>query len=78
MDVRVPDQPNFSDCGIYLLHYFDRFFSDPVFFTEISLAARRNSKTEVPIHDAWRSEEVTSKRTWWASIVTDLAKDYSS
>lgn len=78
VDVRVPDQPNFSDCGIYLLHYFDRFFSDPVLFTEISLAARRNSKTEVPIHDAWRSEEVTSKRTWWASIVTDLAKDYSS
>ena len=59
-------------------NYFDRFFSDPVLFTEISLAARRNSKTEVPIHDAWRSEEVTSKRTWWASIVTDLAKDYSS
>ena len=78
VDVRVPDQPNFSDCGIYLLHYFDRFFSDPVLFTEISLAARRNSKTEVPIHGAWRSEEVTSKRTWWASIVTDLAKDYSS
>ena len=78
VDVRVPDQPNFSDCGIYLLHYFDRFFSDPVLFTEISLAARRNSRTEVPIHDAWRSEEVTGKRTWWASIVTDLAKDYSS
>ena len=78
VDVRVPDQPNFSDCGIYLLHYFDRFFSDPVLFTEISLAARRNSRTEVPIHGAWRSEEVTSKRTWWASIVTNLAKDYSS
>ena len=78
VDVRVPDQPNFSDCGIYLLHYFDRFFSDPVLFTEISLAARRNSRTEVPIHDAWRSEEVTGKRTWWASIVTDLAKDYPS
>jgi len=78
VDVRVPDQPNFSDCGVYLLHYFDRFFSDPVLFTEISLAARRNSRTEVPIHDAWRSEEVTGKRTWWASIVTDLAKDYSS
>lgn len=78
VDVRVPDQPNFSDCGVYLLHYFDRFFSDPVLFTEISLAARRNSRTEVPIHDAWRSEEVTGKRTWWASIVTDLAKDYYS
>ena len=78
VDVRVPDQPNFSDCGVYLLHYFDRFFSDPVLFTEISLAARRNSRTEVPIHDAWRSEEVTGKRTWWASIVTDLAKDYPS
>lgn len=77
VDVRVPDQPNFSDCGVYLLHYFDRFFSDPVLFTEISLAARRNSRTEVPIHDAWRSEEVTGKRTWWASIVTDLAKNYS-
>lgn len=77
VDVRVPDQPNFSDCGVYLLHYFDRFFSDPVLFTEISLAARRNSRTEVPIHDAWRSEEVTGKRNWWASIVTDLAKNYS-
>lgn len=76
VDVRVPDQPNFSDCGIYLLHYFDRFFSDPVRFTEISLAARRNSRTEVPVHDEWRSEEVTTKRAWWASIITDLAKDW--
>lgn len=76
VDVRVPDQPNFSDCGVYLLHYFDRFFSDPVRFTEISLATRRNLRTEVPVHDEWRSEEVTSKRTWWATIITDLSKDW--
>lgn len=28
-DAKAPLQPNFCDCGIYLIHYFDRLFKDP-------------------------------------------------
>ena len=29
VDAVVPQQPNYSDCGIYVIHYFERFASDP-------------------------------------------------
>lgn len=74
VDVRVPDQPNFSDCGVYLLHYFDRFFSDPDKFFEISIASKRGSSVDSSVHADWRSEDVTTKRAWWTSVIADLAK----
>lgn len=25
--VKTPQQPNFSDCGLYVMHYFEKFFT---------------------------------------------------
>lgn len=24
--VKVPQQPNYTDCGLYVLHFFEKFF----------------------------------------------------
>lgn len=29
MEAKVPNQPNSSDCGVYLIHYFDCILRDP-------------------------------------------------
>lgn len=39
---QVPNQPNYCDCGIYLLHYFDRFFSDPDYFLSMIVVSDRS------------------------------------
>lgn len=33
--VQVPDQPNFCDCGIYLLHFAKTFMKDPKLSSDI-------------------------------------------
>ncbi|KAJ7069665.1 hypothetical protein C8F01DRAFT_1113532 [Mycena amicta] len=38
----VPHQPNFCDCGIYLLHLAQTFISDPDKFNKIILTKRQN------------------------------------
>ncbi|KDN49906.1 hypothetical protein K437DRAFT_207870, partial [Tilletiaria anomala UBC 951] len=29
VDAYIPQQSNFSDCGVYVIHFFERFASDP-------------------------------------------------
>ena len=41
IDAAVPRQPNFSDCGIYLVHFMERFFSDPDRFCELIYVSHR-------------------------------------
>merc|ERR1712015_33745 len=60
----VQQQPNFSDCGIYLLQYVESFFKDPI--TDYSLPIK--SLTE------WfTKEEVENKRNNIATLIRDLA-----
>lgn len=31
---QVPPQPNYCDCGVYLLHFVEQFMSDPETFSQ--------------------------------------------
>lgn len=35
----VPYQPNYCDCGIYVLHFVQRFMSDPEMYTRLILVS---------------------------------------
>ena len=60
----MQQQPNFSDCGIYLLQYVESFFKDPI--TDYSLPIK--SLTE------WfTKDEVENKRNYIATLIRDLA-----
>lgn len=77
VDVRVPEQPNYCDCGIYLLHFFDRYFSDPDYFFRIILASRRGFKSSPEIHEAWQQETIAKKRSWWRDQVLTLSSEWT-
>ncbi|WFD30908.1 hypothetical protein MSPP1_001932 [Malassezia sp. CBS 17886] len=72
VDVRVPTQPNWCDCGVYLLHYVERFFSDPARFVEIALASRKGSACAGDTHGDWRADDAHHKRQWWRARLEEL------
>merc|ERR1719452_23443 len=67
---KVQQQPNFSDCGIYLLQYVESFFRDPIgdYNFPIKEAAGK------PMAKAWFSkDEVEGKRGFIAELIRKLA-----
>jgi len=63
---KVQQQPNFSDCGIYLLQYVESFFRDPI--GDYALPIRS-------IQQWFTKEEVERKRDDIARLIRGLAAD---
>jgi len=61
---KVQQQPNFSDCGIYLLQYVESFFKDSI--KDYTLPIRS-------LNSWFTKEEVESKRDNIASLIRELA-----
>ena len=94
ISAHVPEQPNFCDCGIYLLHYMDRFFREPDKMlklmaeskdriTSINKAGpkqRQLLKSEIADHAGaeWQAGEVSSKRAYWRSKVVELSEGWEA
>lgn len=72
IDVKAPIQGNYCDCGLYLLHAFERFFSDPAKMMEEVIPSRDEK------HTYWRAEEATTKRAWWRDRVSSLADEWEA
>lgn len=70
MGVLVPQQPNHCDCGVYLLHYVDKFFERP------DEAFRKLVCREL---DTWFTySEIREKRTMIKSVIDTLAHEQVS
>lgn len=78
IDVRVPEQPNSSDCGIYLLHFFERFFSNPTYFVDVALESRRGTATSTRVHSAWEGDHIEARRGEWRKLVLDLSEAWQA
>eukprot|EP00090_Calanus_glacialis_P044531 TRINITY_DN7950_c0_g1_i1.p1 TRINITY_DN7950_c0_g1~~TRINITY_DN7950_c0_g1_i1.p1 ORF type:complete len:1263 (-),score=483.66 TRINITY_DN7950_c0_g1_i1:324-3560(-) len=61
---KVQQQPNFSDCGIYLLQYVESFFRDPIGDYSLPISS---------IKDWFEKDEVEKKRDNIANLIRDLA-----
>ena len=61
---KVQQQPNFSDCGIYLLQYVESFFKDPI--KDYTLPIRS-------LGSWFTKDEVEGKRDNIASLIRTLA-----
>lgn len=70
VDVHVATQPNFCDCGLYLLHNFQCFFSDPQVYLRAALASRRAAAQP---DDVWRAGDMAQYRRHWQSLIRDLS-----
>lgn len=70
IDVAMPLQSNYSDCGLYLLYAFDRFFQAPHLFMEEVIPSRNRE------HSLWNASEAVTRRKWWKEEVLSLAKQW--
>merc|ERR1719147_290964 len=61
---KVQQQPNFSDCGIYLLQYIESFFRDPIADYNFPIKS---------IKQWFTKEEVEGKRGYIAELIRKLA-----
>uniref|UniRef100_W4VR71 Putative sentrin/sumo-specific protease senp7 n=1 Tax=Corethrella appendiculata TaxID=1370023 RepID=W4VR71_9DIPT len=65
--VKVPQQNNFTDCGLYLLQYVEHFFIDPIRDYHIPIKH---------LQDWFETITVTKKREDISNLLKDLIKEY--
>lgn len=66
--VKVPQQNNFTDCGLYLLQYVEQFFADPVRDYTIPIKQLVNWFDTIV---------VTRKREETSNLLADLIHEYN-
>ncbi|GAA5869386.1 hypothetical protein JCM8547_008660 [Rhodosporidiobolus lusitaniae] len=89
IQVQAPKQPNLSDCGLYLLHFVERFLSHPGFFLNVILAhqqRRRSSRGKkkaqdgkaflAEINEIWQDDVAQRKRAEMRGQVGQLSETY--
>lgn len=61
LHVKAPVQPNHTDCGVYLLHYMERFFTEDPDATFLRCVEKSND-----IKNWFDSKDILEKRlTFW-------------
>jgi hypothetical protein len=73
--VLVPAQPNFCDCGIYLLHLAETFMSDPVHYRRMILAQKTTVANENR-QTAWLDHQVSDKREELRARIMKLSGEW--
>ncbi|EJC97929.1 uncharacterized protein FOMMEDRAFT_171324 [Fomitiporia mediterranea MF3/22] len=56
----VPVQPNFCDCGLYLLHFAQTFMTDPKKYKEVIFASKKMTGKER--NELWHNDRVATMR----------------
>jgi hypothetical protein len=71
-DVAMPQQPNLSDCGVYVLHTFECFFAAPQRFIEDVIPSRERD------HALWRTDVLPGARARWRDEIEALAVSWET
>ncbi|KNZ80894.1 Ubiquitin-like-specific protease 2 [Termitomyces sp. J132] len=67
---QVPVQPNFYDCGLYLLHFAETFMSDPDHYSRIIRVRYRTRK------DDWKYEQTVDMRERFRADIEKLSAEW--
>ena len=70
--MRVPIQQNFSDCGVYLLHYVEKIL------LEINGGILEKLANKENIEDWFTEEDINRKRHQIWELIDNLANDYEN
>lgn len=71
---KLPGQDNFSDCGIFMLHYIERWLSEPARIKE--KLYERDFGSEEDARKLWSISEVTNKRERMWRLYVKLYEEY--
>ncbi|OLL21786.1 Ubiquitin-like-specific protease 2 [Neolecta irregularis DAH-3] len=68
---KVPGQNNFCDCGVYLLHYVEKFLKRPEECIQ-ELLAHQDKKNAERNHESWEIHEIEMKRESIRAMIESL------
>ncbi|KAG8709825.1 hypothetical protein FRC08_017990 [Ceratobasidium sp. 394] len=73
----VPEQPNWCDCGVYLLHYVEEFVANPLELLTLPGLKRKASPEETARYDKlWQTGKVVEKREAFRDQVNKLSEEW--
>ncbi|EMD31406.1 hypothetical protein CERSUDRAFT_119788 [Gelatoporia subvermispora B] len=72
----VPSQLNYSDCGVYLIHYVATFMSDPVWFSQIILSKKARDYPASARSQDWQGDVVSEIRANLATRIEELSESW--
>ncbi|WVQ69152.1 uncharacterized protein L199_007367 [Kwoniella botswanensis] len=81
-EAKVPQQGNFSDCGLFVVHYAEKLLQNPN--EVLRFVQRRPPFSNTPerepwvneMNKAWRKDDTEGLRNEWAGILGSLADHY--
>ncbi|KAK0188169.1 hypothetical protein F5146DRAFT_1141619 [Armillaria mellea] len=72
----VPVQPNFCDCGIYLIHFAQTFMSDPARYFSIITARKGSDHMQKDRKAVWKAEDIGGMRESLSDQLLGLSKEW--
>ncbi len=77
-EVQVPQQPNYCDCGIYLLHFAEVLFRHPRKALQAVVDQKRKQRGENPITlEVWQALMIGERRKEWKEKVLGMARAHN-
>ncbi|KAJ7147148.1 hypothetical protein C8R43DRAFT_542989 [Mycena crocata] len=74
---QVPHQPNFCDCGIYLLHLAQTFISDPSrYYNLITAVSKKGNTNSVERQQNWNDEGTKTLRETLERRIAELSIEW--
>jgi hypothetical protein len=73
---QVPTQPNFCDCGLYLIHFVKTFFSDPNHYTALIKRATRAKVPHAERAREWQADSVAHMREMLAERIDGMSASW--
>ncbi|KAH0586387.1 hypothetical protein H2248_007625 [Termitomyces sp. 'cryptogamus'] len=73
---QVPVQPNFYDCGLYLLHFAETFMSDPDHYSRIIRTRGKGPIESRTRKDDWKYEQTVDMRERFRADIEKLSAEW--
>ncbi|CAA7261394.1 unnamed protein product [Cyclocybe aegerita] len=75
-EAAVPVQPNYCDCGLYLVHFAQTFVGNPEHYCEVIMSQKTKSVANKERRDVWHDERVSEMRETLAERIRQLSRDW--
>ncbi|KAF8895469.1 hypothetical protein BD779DRAFT_1499711 [Infundibulicybe gibba] len=72
----VPSQPNYCDCGLYLVHLAKTFMSDPAKYCEFITTPRKKTPSRDERMEIWKGESLSAMRDDLANKIRTLSAEW--
>ncbi|KII86918.1 hypothetical protein PLICRDRAFT_273907 [Plicaturopsis crispa FD-325 SS-3] len=72
----VPTQPNFCDCGVYLLHFAKTFMENPEHFARLIITSKKSSARHTDRQSEWNDNAIKDVREVLIARIQKMSKEW--